>query len=112
VLSKQEDLFIIRKDGTGLRQLTDDNYKDRTPRWSPDGRRIAFYSDRSGMWQAWTINPDGSGLQQITYSPTLVTAPIWSPDGNYIYYRNAGGPPSFFDIRQPWTEQSPRHYLR
>ncbi len=62
----QEDVFIVRPVGTGLRQLTDDRYKDRQPLWSPDGDRIAFYSDRSGTYQLWTIRPDGSGLEQVT----------------------------------------------
>jgi len=60
---KQEDIFVIRKDGSGLRQLTDDVYKDRAPRWSPDGKRIAFYSNRGGKYEIWTIEADGSGLR-------------------------------------------------
>jgi Tol biopolymer transport system component len=57
---KQEDLFVIMRDGTSLRQLTDDLHKDRQPRWSPDGRRLAFYSDRTGKWEIWIINSDGA----------------------------------------------------
>ncbi|HEY6121790.1 MAG TPA: winged helix-turn-helix domain-containing protein, partial [Pyrinomonadaceae bacterium] len=53
---KQEDLFVIGVDGSGLRQLTNDVTKDRAPRWSPDGKRIAFQSDRSGKFEIWTIN--------------------------------------------------------
>jgi len=64
---KPEDLYVTRVNGSGLRQLTDDEYRDRFPVWSPDGKRIAFYSNRSGgPYQIWTINPDGSGLQQLT----------------------------------------------
>ena len=65
-LGKQEDIFIIHADGTDMRQLTDDVFKDREPRWSPDGKRIAFTSDRSGGSEIWAINRDGSGLQQLT----------------------------------------------
>ncbi|MFY9611770.1 MAG: hypothetical protein WAU45_24540 [Blastocatellia bacterium] len=103
-----EDLFIIRPDGTLLRQLTDDSYKDRVPRWSPDGRRIAFFSDRSGKWEIWTINSDGSGLQQITFAPGLAMGAIWSPDGTRLVYRNGSGPPSIIDAGKSWTEQSPQ----
>ncbi len=105
---KQEDLFIIRRDGTGLRQLTDDLYKDRVPRWSPDGKRIAFYSDRSGKWEIWTINADGSGLHQITYASGPVINPVWSPDGTRLAYGNSGSNPFIIQVGKSWTEQSPQ----
>ncbi|MBI1786316.1 MAG: serine/threonine-protein kinase, partial [Acidobacteria bacterium] len=47
---KQEDIFVIKTDGAGLRQLTNDVYKDRSPRWSPDGRRIAFSPRPRNLW--------------------------------------------------------------
>ncbi|MGI8784388.1 MAG: protein kinase domain-containing protein [Acidobacteriota bacterium] len=82
---KQEDLLIIRTDGTGQFQLTDDPHRDRVPRWSPNGKRLAFYSDRSGNYQAWAINPDGSGLQQLSHDPKLsLNFVTWSPDGSRL----------------------------
>ena len=81
----REDLFVVRFDGTGYRQLTDDAFRDRGPRWSPDGEQIAFYSDRTGRYEIWSVRPDGSGLKQLTKttgeSPWL---PEWSPDGKRI----------------------------
>ena len=105
---KQDDLFVVRRDGTGLRQLTDDSYKDREPRWSPDGKRIAFFSDRTSKWEIWTINSDGSGLQQLTYTTGVTTNPVWSPDGSRLAYRNADGSPSIIEVGKPWQEQSPQ----
>jgi Tol biopolymer transport system component len=84
-LGGHEDLFVVRSDGTGYLQLTDDAFRDRGPKWSPDGTRIAFYSDRSGRYEAWTIRPDGSGLEQLTRTTgTARTEVTWSPDGTRI----------------------------
>jgi Tol biopolymer transport system component len=83
---RQEDLFVVRSDGTRLRQLTDDSHKDRGPKWSPDGSRIAFYSNRvGGHYDIWTIHPDGGGLTQLTRTtgPGL-WFPNWSPDGKRL----------------------------
>jgi len=76
----QEDIYLVKRDGSGQRQLTNDIYKDRVPRFSFDGQRIAFYSNRSGSYEIWTINADGSGLEQITNDGNH-TRSVWSPDG-------------------------------
>lgn len=106
---KQEDLFVMKTDGTGLRQLTNDSFFDRVPRWSPDGKRIAFFSNRSGRTEVWTINPDGSGLQQLTYaSKSFVTTSVWSPDGARLAYSINADATYIMDMTKPWREQSPQ----
>jgi Tol biopolymer transport system component/class 3 adenylate cyclase len=107
-LGKQEDIFIIRADGTDMRELTGDAFKDREPRWSPDGKRIAFTSDRSGSSEIWAINRDGSGLQQLTQMAGA-HHPVWSPDGTQMVYsihtpKNAA---YIFRVGQAWAEQPP-----
>jgi serine/threonine protein kinase len=83
----QEDLFVARTDGTGLRKLTNDTYKDRGPNWRPDGKTLAFYSDRSGKWELWSINLDGSELKPLTVNSSETAAlPLWFPDGKRIAY--------------------------
>jgi Tol biopolymer transport system component len=84
--SVHEDLFVARTDGTEYRRLTDDGSRHRGPVWSPDGARIAFYSDRSGSYELWTIRPDGSGLTQITAGSGQPSFPAWSPDGTRIAF--------------------------
>jgi len=84
--SPDEDLFVMRLDGTERRQLTDDVFKDRRPRWASDGERIVFYSDRSGSYEAWSIRADGSDLTQLTDAPHPVIWPVLSPDDSLLAY--------------------------
>ena len=106
---RQIDIFVMKKDGTGQRNLTQDAHKDISPKWSPDGRRIAFYSDRSGTYQIWAIRPDGSGLQQITFAPDPgAVYAVWSPDATRLAYSAFGGHSYVIDLSKPWHEQTPQ----
>ena len=105
----REDIYVVRVDGTGLRQLTDDEPRDRNPVWSPDGKTIAFYSDRSGgQFNLWSIRPDGSGLQPLSLDPQGGYFPLWSPDGRQMaaaHTASQGGDLYLFDPTRPWKEQ-------
>ena len=106
-VSPQEDIFIIRVDGGGLKQLTNDEYKDRRPRWSPDGRRIVFYSNRSGRYEAWLIDPDGGNLEQVTRtSGPPIFGPTWSPDGRQIAL-NMGDEVALVDVKDRRVRRLP-----
>ena len=80
----REDLFVVRSGGGERRQLTDDVHRDRSPRWSPDGSSILFYSNRGGKYEAWRIRPDGGGLEALTRLEQAVYSPIWSPGGRSL----------------------------
>jgi WD40 repeat protein len=109
---KQVDIFIIRTDGSDRIQLTSDIVMDRRPRWSPDGSRIAFYSDRGGSTDIWTVNPDGSQFEQVTYTGDAIH-PVWSPDGSQLAYSyddsyDVGGfNTHIVEVGKPWEEQTP-----
>ena len=109
-VGQQRNIFLIRTDGTGLRNLTDDSQRYGWPRWSPDGKRIAFSSRRSGDYEVWIINRDGSGLQQLTQSQGGHYSP-WSPDGTRIAYsiHTPRNDCVIFEPGKPWSEQTPEY---
>jgi eukaryotic-like serine/threonine-protein kinase len=80
-----ENIFLVRLDGTGYRQITDDEFRNRGPSWSADGSVIGFYSNRSGRYEAWTLRPDGSSLEPLARTDAgSLWYPEWSPDGRQI----------------------------
>jgi eukaryotic-like serine/threonine-protein kinase len=88
---KQPDIFVMKADGSDLRQLTDDDYNDLTARWAPDSKKILFSSSRSGNFQLWTINGAGGSLQQLSHAPDRqIVSALWSPDGTRIAYTAMG----------------------
>jgi Tol biopolymer transport system component len=72
--------------GGNVTRLTDDEGSEGWPTWSPDGKRIAFQSDRSGNWDIWIINTDGTGLRNLTNHPQADRYADWSPDGRKIAF--------------------------
>ena len=84
----QEDLALLRPDGSDLHRLTNDRFSDRSPHWSPDGRQIVFMSNRSGRFELWSIRPEGNGLRQLTTTGNVSSA--WAPDGTLMGYPDDG----------------------
>jgi Tol biopolymer transport system component/predicted Ser/Thr protein kinase len=107
----QEDICLMRSDGSGFRQLTDDRHRDRVPRWAPDGKTIYFYSNRSGGYEIWSIGRDGSGLAQITDTTGRDELyPALSPDGKVLamvtFSREDPGRLFTLDATRPWKDQA------
>src|SRR5215204_3542268 len=62
------------------------DWKDGSPAWSPDGRRIAFYSERDGNAEIYVMNADGTGVTRLTNTRADEGYPAWSPDGRTISF--------------------------
>ncbi|MGH9902052.1 MAG: hypothetical protein ACRD68_09605, partial [Pyrinomonadaceae bacterium] len=89
--SAREDISVVRRDGAESRLLTNDACRDRFPQWSPDGGRIAFYSDCGGSFNVWTIDTAGGERRQITHRRGAnCSFPVWSPDGGRLAYHCRG----------------------
>lgn len=80
------DIWIAPSQGGEPRRLTSSPQSDANPRWSPDGRTIAFISTRSGSPQVWTIDPSGGEAVQLTKISTGASGVIWSPKGTHLAF--------------------------
>ena len=88
-----------------VRRITEHPLTDTAPAWSPDGREIAFQSDRGGNSDIYLMNPDGSDLRPITHDPSIETMPAWSPDGEYlVFVSNRSGSRDLFMMRRDGTD--------
>jgi dipeptidyl aminopeptidase/acylaminoacyl peptidase len=86
------NLWLASTDGKARRQLTTTPKSDRHPRWSPDGKRILFQSNRSGALQLWLIDPAGGEARQLTTVSTGAHTGTWSRDGKHIAFQSSVWP--------------------
>ena len=80
------DIWLVAASGGTPIRLTTSKKNDTQPRWSPDGRRLAFISARNERPQLFVISPFGGEAEQISESKSGVTSFQWSPDGRRIAF--------------------------
>jgi Tol biopolymer transport system component len=91
------ELWLMRADGSGRRQLTDNAAFDQEAEFSPSGRWIAFVRDTDGDAgpddaEIWVMRADGSGQRQLTDNELFDGEPAWSPDGRRIVFHRGADP--------------------
>ena len=89
------EIYVMDVDGNNQRRLTNNPNLDIYPSWSPDGKRIAFMSDRDGHfdmpgglpnYEIYVMDADGGNQQNLTNDPNSDSTPSWSPDGERIVF--------------------------
>lgn len=104
-------LFVVDVSSGGVEQITDGDWDDLSPAWSPDGSHIAFSGDRDREWDlraasdVWLVPREGGEPRRLTDGRGLWTSPCFSPDGSSLafagYAREEGETPTYYV--QLWT---------
>ena len=104
---RRDHLYVFEVEKKTVRQITSGDYDDSEPAWSPDGKNLAFTSNRStpdpdatrdsNIWVVAADNADkGAHLTQLTTNPAPDSQPAWSPDGKWITYVTELDPHLFY----------------
>ena len=75
-------IYVVSSAGGDIKQLTSGERSASAPRWSPDGKKIAFTTGG----QVWVMDADGDHKEQVTKISTSAASPVWSPDGKWIAF--------------------------
>ncbi|MDX1962307.1 MAG: biopolymer transporter Tol [Pirellulales bacterium] len=92
------DIFAGDAEGKNLKQLTTEKGYDAEGAYSPDGKLIAFCSDRDGDPDLYIMNADGTNVRQLTNEPGYDGGPFISPDGKWVIYRSDRKKEGFLQI--------------
>lgn len=113
------EIYLMNSQARDRRPITDNMATDVHPRFSPDGEKVAFVSDRDYQAEIYVMNADGSNQTRLTNSASFDLDPVWSPDGEKIafisnrtgtfniFLMNADGSDKTALTRGPSTDISP-----
>src|SRR4051794_23910231 len=87
------EIYTADVQGRAVKRLTNSPGRDEFPRWSPDGKQIAFASDRGGDGlQVYLMSSEGTDVRAMTHLPLACSEPSWSPDGLRLAFRRDNSP--------------------
>jgi TolB protein len=84
-------LFVYNPYSRPLTRLTGSNWDDIEPAVSPDGKQVAFVSNRDGQWDIYLLNLTTDEITRVTDTKTYDGSPSWSPDGQYVVFQTMNG---------------------
>lgn len=84
--TKPTQIYVVPVDGGAPLRLTNEGSSNTRPRWTPDGKRILFVSNRTNASQIWSMSSDGTDAKAVTNIPTEANGEIVSPDGKLIVF--------------------------
>jgi len=78
------EIYLLTKNG--IKKLTNNKWSDEYPKWSPDGKKIAFTANPTGSYEIFIMNEDGSNIIQLTETKHNAIEHAWFPDGKRIAF--------------------------
>ena len=85
-ISVHGEIFSIATDRGEVQRVTETGWREQDPRWSPNGKWIAFISDRTGREEIWMADELGHNSKQLTDADCEKSPPVWSPDSKSILW--------------------------
>jgi len=83
-----ENVYVMNADGSAVSPLTFDHLGNNAPKWSRDGKRIVFQSNRDGNDEIYVMDADGGYQTRLTFRDSSDANPVWSPDGQKIVFHS------------------------
>jgi tricorn protease len=85
------DIWVANENGSGVQRITDNKAREINPRFSPDGKWIAFSSNRAGNYDVYVVSANGGKPRQLTFHSADDTVIGWTPDGRNILFTSSRG---------------------
>lgn len=100
-ISTHGEIFTIATDRGEVQRVTETFWREQSPRWSPDGKRIAFLSDRTGREEIWMADEHGHNLKQLSDADCDKSSLTWAPDSRSLLWSG-----SDHKLRRVFTEDA------
>lgn len=99
-VTRQQEVFVSSADGTGRRNISNNDAEDYNPRWAPDGSSIAYVSDREGNAEIYAHSIFSGQTRRLSWSPAQDDNPVFSPDGVFVAFESTrDGEPAVYITR-------------